>query len=70
MLKIFKNSIKCNLCGEIIVSESAHDFKWCKCGTVAVDGGNEALRRLYKNSPDDYTELSEYEESESAEKLK
>ena len=63
--KIFKNSIKCNLCGEILVSESVHDFKFCKCGTVAVDGGNEYLRRIYKNSTEDYTELSEYEEEKS-----
>ena len=60
--KIYKNSIKCNLCGEILVSESVHDFKFCKCGTVAVDGGKEYLRRTYTNSTDDYTELSEYEE--------
>ncbi|MDE7230756.1 MAG: hypothetical protein K2N56_09790 [Oscillospiraceae bacterium] len=64
--KIIKNSVKCNLCGEIIISEDVHDFKCCKCGAVAVDGGNDYLRRTYRNSPDDYTELSEFEESESA----
>ena len=63
--KIYKNRIKCNLCGEILVSESVHDFKFCKCGTVAVGGGKEYLRRIYKNSTDDYTELSEYEEEKS-----
>ena len=62
--RIIKNCIKCNLCGDIIVSEDRHDFKSCKCGTVSTDGGNEYLRRSYKNSPDDYTELSEYEETE------
>ena len=62
MRKIIKNSIKCNLCGEIIVSEHVHDFKFCKCGAVAVDGGNEYLRRCFKDSEDDYTELSEYED--------
>ena len=62
--RIIKNCIKCNLCGDIIVSEDRHDFKSCKCGTVSADGGNEYLRRGYKNSPDDYTELSEYEETE------
>ncbi len=66
MRRLIKNSVKCNLCGDIIVSESVHDFKWCKCGAVAVDGGNDYIRRTYKNSPDDYTELSEYEESESS----
>lgn len=65
MRRIIKNSVKCNLCGEIIVSEEVHDLKFCKCGTVSVDGGNDYLRRTYMNSPDDYTELSEYEENES-----
>ncbi len=63
--RIIKNCIKCNLCGDIIVSETVHDFKFCKCGAVSADGGNEYLRRSYKNSPDDYTELSEYEETDN-----
>ncbi|MBD5112451.1 MAG: hypothetical protein HDT42_07995 [Ruminococcaceae bacterium] len=65
MRRIIKNSVKCNLCGEIIVSEDVHDLKFCKCGAVSVDGGNDYLRRTYRNSPNDYTELSEYEEVES-----
>ena len=68
MRRIIKNSVKCNLCGDIIVSEDVHDFKFCKCGSVSVDGVNDYLRRTYKNSRDDYTELSEYEEIESTEK--
>ncbi len=62
--RIIRNSVKCNLCGDIIVSTDRHDFKSCKCGAVTVDGGNDYLRRTYRNSPDDYTELSEYEETE------
>ena len=65
MRRIIKNSVKCNLCGEIIVSEDIQVLKFCKCGAVSVDGGNDYLKRTYKNSPDDYTELSEYEEIES-----
>lgn len=61
MRKIIKNCIQCNHCKDIIVSEHRHDFKYCKCGTVAVDGGNAYLRRAFKNSPDDFTELSGYE---------
>ena len=44
--KIKTNKIKCKKCGDIIESTSVHDFKWCSCGTVAVDGGHEYLRRL------------------------
>lgn len=64
MKKIIKNCIKCNCCGDIIVSEDRHDFKWCTCGAVAVDGGKEYLRRSFKNSIEDYTEMSECEEQE------
>ena len=58
--KIKINKIKCNDCGDMIVSEHTHDFKFCSCRKVAVDGGTEYLRRCYKNSTDDFTELTEY----------
>lgn len=64
MRKIIKNSIKCNHCGDIIVSEYRHNFKWCSCQSVAVDGGTDYLKRSFKNSPADFTELSECEEVE------
>jgi len=38
--------IKCLKCGDIIQSMSVHDFKWCKCHTIAVDGGGEYTRTL------------------------
>lgn len=61
MVIIKRNRIKCNLCGDIIESENTHDFKWCKCGSVFVDGGHSYFRRGYKNSPEDYEDLSEAE---------
>lgn len=62
MKKLKVNKIKCNHCGDIIESISVHDFKFCSCGTVAVDGGKEYPRRCFKNNPNDFTDLSEYEE--------
>jgi len=59
MVKILVNRIKCNKCGEIIESTHRHDFKFCKCGAVAVDGGNDYLRR--SGNLEDWEELSEYE---------
>ena len=56
--KIIVNKIKCNYCGDEIESTSVHDFKTCSCGTVAVDGGHSYLRRCFKNSINDYTDLS------------
>ena len=47
-MRIKVNKIRCNKCGEIIESKSVHDFKFCQCGAVAVDGGHDYLRRYYK----------------------
>ena len=65
MEKIKINKIRCKRCGDIIESKTAHDFKFCKCGVVAVDGGKEYLRRCFINIEDDYEELSEYEKTPS-----
>ena len=58
--KILVNRIKCKKCGEILESSTVHDFKSCKCGAVAVDGGHSYLRRCGKR--EDWEELSEIEE--------
>ena len=60
MRKIVVNKIKCNKCGDIIESKSVHDFKFCKCKSVAVDGGHDYLRRVGNRG--DWEDLSEYEE--------
>lgn len=57
-MEILVNKIKCNHCGDIIESTHRHDFKTCKCGRVSVDGGHSYLRRAFKESFDDYTEMS------------
>ena len=57
--KIIENKIKCKKCGEIIESTYRHDFKFCKCESVAVDGGHNYLRRL--GEPENWDDLSEYE---------
>lgn len=62
MKKIIKNSIKCNLCGDIIVSKHTHDKVTCKCGACSVDGGNSYLKRGYTNSENKFTDLSKYME--------
>lgn len=62
MRQIKRNSIRCNLCGDIIESRVPHDFVSCSCGACSVDGGKDYLRRNFKDSADDYTELSEFED--------
>lgn len=57
MEKILVNKIRCKKCDDIIESKTVHDFKFCKCGAVAVDGGLYYLRRCGRR--DDWEELSE-----------
>lgn len=54
--KIICNKIQCKNCKDVIESTYVHDFKWCSCKSVAVDGGCEYLRRL--GNKEDYEELS------------
>ena len=44
--KIQCNKIKCKNCGDIIESKRIHDLVYCSCGSVAVDGGLEYLKRI------------------------
>ena len=55
-MKVIVNKIRCKKCGDIIESTHRHDFKICKCGAVAVDGGHDYLRR--SGDLDGYDELS------------
>lgn len=61
MQKILVNKIKCKKCGDVIESITQHDFKYCKCSSVAVDGGKNYLKRNFTNSPNDFIDLSECE---------
>lgn len=56
MAKILSNQIKCLKCGDEPFSAHRHDFKYCKCGAVAVDGGMAYLKRSGNLS--DYEEMS------------
>ena len=46
----------------VILSKASHDhdFEFCKCGAVAVDGGHDYLRRC--GNREDWEELSVIEE--------
>lgn len=59
-MKILINKIKCKKCGDIIESTHVHDYRVCKCGAVAVDGGKDYLKRCGKI--EDIEDLSEYKE--------
>lgn len=61
-MTIISNKAKCNKCGEIVESKHRHDFVRCSCKNLAVDGGKDYLKRLYKEHG--YEELSEVTENE------
>ncbi len=54
---IIHNKIACRICLDIIESKHRHDFMWCKCASVAVDGGKDYLRRC--GDPTNWIEMSE-----------
>ena len=53
---ILSNQIKCNKCGDSVYSRHRHDFKYCSCSSVAVDGGQDYLKR--SGNRQDYEDLS------------
>lgn len=44
MAKILVNQIECLKCGDKPFLANRHDFKYCKCGAVAVEGGMSYLK--------------------------
>lgn len=59
MPKVLVNKARCLACGDIVESRTVHDFRRCSCEALAVDGGLDYVRRVYR---DEYEELSEYAE--------
>jgi hypothetical protein len=41
-----RHAIYCKKCKETIESKHVHDFKYCSCGTVGIDGGISAGNRI------------------------
>ncbi len=38
------NAIKCPSCKDVLYSRSRHDFRYCSCEEVSIDGGFEYSR--------------------------
>lgn len=38
------SGIRCSECGDVVVSKGRHDFVWCSCKAVFVDGGCDYQR--------------------------
>lgn len=41
------NRAGCIDCGSVITSCSVHDFVSCRCGKIAVDGGQDYFKRVF-----------------------
>lgn len=37
------------VCKSIIYSRARHDFRWCSCGAIAVDGGFDYYKFAWKD---------------------
>lgn len=44
------NAFKCPSCTALVFSRTRHDYRWCPCETIAVDGGLEYSRVVYKDN--------------------
>lgn len=60
------NAIKCPKCKDVLFSRTRHDFRWCSCGSVAVDGGFNYMKVSFK---DECPQSLEIEVNESKEEL-
>jgi hypothetical protein len=47
--------VKCKLCRDTIYSRARHDFRYCSCGNVFVDGGQYDVGRQGLNVKDSFT---------------
>jgi predicted RNA-binding Zn-ribbon protein involved in translation (DUF1610 family) len=67
MKKIKKNALQCLKCSDIIESVHRHDFVYCSCKNIAVDGGKNYLKRVGPSliKYRDFKELSEYHKCQS-----
>lgn len=63
--QILRNSAHCLKCGEEIESTHRHDFHYCSCGNIAVDGGRDYLRRVGNIGGGTWEDTSVYAEEAS-----
>ena len=49
MTKLLKNEVyglRCKKCTDTIYSRHRHDFRYCKCKAIAIDGGRDYIRMV------------------------
>jgi hypothetical protein len=61
MRKLTKNCCQCVLCGDVIQSNSVHNWVACQCGEIFTDGGLEYIHRGARDFQN-LIDLDEFEE--------
>lgn len=59
--KIKRNRAQCPQCKDIVESLFTHDFQYCSCKGIFVDGGKDYIRRGFRGNLEPI-EMNEYEE--------
>lgn len=49
--------LKCLSCEDEIYSNSVHDFKYCKCGNIFIDGGFDYQRCGFNNGENSFKQI-------------
>ena len=53
------SAIKCKHCKDTIFSRCRHDFRWCSCEKVAIDGGFDYIK--VTGDGEDYEMVNNFE---------
>jgi len=71
VMPLIQNEVKCLKCGDVVFSAHRHDFKYCSCGNIGVDGGLEYIRRIGHGLSDgSYVERSMHMPTDAVEAMK
>lgn len=62
MNKLTRNAARCLKCNDIIESKYRHDFVWCSCESIFVDGGLDYARYGGVGMSDSFESLHEWSE--------
>ena len=61
MKKVICNKVRCKKCNDIIESKHNYDFRYCKCGSIFVDGGKVYQKFGWAlNNPEEGTTVEDY----------
>ncbi len=51
------SAIRCDKCHDTIYSRAVHDYRSCSCGDIAIDGGFDYTRTIFKTEAPKLIEL-------------